>query len=117
MGVQGTSLEQVSIRKRSKAHRTYKTISLSDPKEARGTLVIKHHYMPEGNKFKNSMSWDVSFSFRATDIGAGKISGIQKPEYPSVGTSSNKSVQEQERRLEQEAQHKVQQEWKWKTKT
>ena len=79
--------------------------------------MIKHNYTSEGHQFKNSASWDVSFSFRASDTGAGKISGRQQPERPSKGTACDKSTQEQELGPEQEAQHEAQQEWKQKTRT
>ena len=59
------------------------------------------------------MSWDVSFSLRATDTGAGKVSGRQKPELPSAGTSRDKGFQEQEQGQEQGAQREVKQKGMW----
>ena len=101
----------------SEGYKTYGTMTRPDPKEALGTLAIKHNYAPEGHQFKNSTSWDVSFSFRAPDTGADKISGRQRPEHQSVGSSSDKSVQEQEPGPEQEARNNVQKERKQKTKS
>ena len=91
-GVQFTSLEQGSIGKGSEEHGAYGSMILPDPKEASGTLAIKHHCTSEGHQFKNSTSWDVSLSFRASDTGAGKISNRQQPERPSRQTARDKSV-------------------------
>ena len=55
-GVQGTSLEQGSIGKGSEEHGAYGSMILPDPKEASGTLAIKHHCTSEGHQFKNFTS-------------------------------------------------------------
>ena len=59
----------------------------------------------------------MSFSFRALDQGADKISGRQKQDRPGVEYSSDKSVQEQEPGPEQEDRHDVRKERKQEMKS